>query len=311
MKLSILFYRRQSTHKNECGVIDLFHEFYSSVLLKQLKLFFLTITDLIQSISSKYYAYTPIVPVHAYAFIFYIAKFLQTLSLFLHIATYGILITAVALYFMKDLLVTIIQSVFKYILNPAIWSRVASDLNSVQSEENSVPVQRVQSIQSISGPDIRDVNISKALDLANKQMELILDQKRSDGTQMPSSGVQVLALEEGKESANDSSLSTTATGTSNEENYDSFEMLEEHEMISLQDIDVMSIDDNRPSTVSTANDQLKEQTPENITITSTDSTSSSNQNSNNRSEISTSDSMQLCNDSNEILSISSDTTSSF
>lgn len=219
---------------------------------------------------------------------------------------------------MKDLLVTIIQSVFKYILNPTIWSRVASDLNSGRSDEDSVPLQRAQFTQSIPGSDIRDINISKALDLANKQMEYlankqILEQKRVDAAQMSSSGVQVLAVEDAKEETIGFSPSTTATTMSNEESFESFEVLGENEMISLQDIDVMSIDDNQPSTMSTTSYQLREPSPENITITSTDShsTSSCNPNSNNRSEISTSDSMQLHSDSNEVLSISSDTASSF
>lgn len=67
---------------------------------------------------------------------------------------------------MKDLLKTIIHSTFRFILNPTVWSQVFSD------NSQPAPALTTQNIVSItSGHDIRDINLSKALDivLAHKQ----------------------------------------------------------------------------------------------------------------------------------------------
>lgn len=90
---------------------------------------------------------------------------------------------------MKDLLVAIIQSVFKYIVNPTVWSRVATDINAPPSQATPEAIQRVQSILE---PDPRDVNVSRALDLANQQMQFILERSRMVETQ--SSGIEVLPI---------------------------------------------------------------------------------------------------------------------
>lgn len=70
---------------------------------------------------------------------------------------------------MKDLLGTIIFSTFKFLVNPTIWSRVAVDINQASqptpaptTNQNATETSRMQAIQE---PDIRDLNISKALDL--------------------------------------------------------------------------------------------------------------------------------------------------
>lgn len=171
------FLAKQRTYKNECGVIDLFHEFFTTVAMKQLKIFFTSIAEMVHSIST----------------------------------TNGILITAVTLYFMKDLLVTIIQSMFKYILNPTIWSRVAADINS-QTDEPMTP-NSAQRADSPFDTDIRDVNVSKALDLANQQMKLILEHKHNALSQMQPSGIEMLAVKESTENASKSDLSlATSSG---------------------------------------------------------------------------------------------------
>lgn len=90
---------------------------------------------------------------------------------------------------MKDLLVTIIQSVFKYLMNPTVWSRVAADMTSTSSPQgNADPMQR---IQSVSEPDLRDINMGKALDLASQHIQLILETKRNE---VQPSGVETLAI---------------------------------------------------------------------------------------------------------------------
>lgn len=120
-------------------------------------------------------------------------------------ATNGILITAVTLYFMKDLLVTLIQSVFMYILNPTIWSRVAADINTQPDETKSPRANQNSGLQSDS--DIRDINVSKALDLANQQMQLILEHKKVELSQLQPSGIEMLAVRESPEDTSRSDLS--------------------------------------------------------------------------------------------------------
>lgn len=130
----------------------------------------------------------------------------------LQIATNGIIITAVTLYFMKDLLVTIIQSIFKYILNPTIWSRVAADINAQSDVTNSPNVG--QRIESQFDSDIRDLNMSKALDVANQQnslMQLILEQKKIELTQLQPSGIEMLAVKESAENTSRSDLSPASS----------------------------------------------------------------------------------------------------
>lgn len=90
--------------------------------------------------------------------------------LFVLSATYGLIVTVVTLFFMKDILKVMIYSVFKFILNPSSWSGFAAAVQNAQSE---VP-QRASVSQITSGVDIKDVNMGKALDLANSKMQLIL-----------------------------------------------------------------------------------------------------------------------------------------
>lgn len=93
---------------------------------------------------------------------------------------------------MKDLLVTIIQSVFKYIINPTIWSRVAADVTSSSSTEGNT--ERIQRVEMTTGPDLRDVNVGKALDLATQHIQLIIETKKAELSQIQPSGVELLAL---------------------------------------------------------------------------------------------------------------------
>lgn len=85
-------------------------------------------------------------------------------------ATYGTIVTVITLYFMKDILKVMIYSIFKFILNPTSWSGFAAAAQNVQNE---VPQCSSQS-QIASEVDIKDVNLGKALDLANNKMQLML-----------------------------------------------------------------------------------------------------------------------------------------
>ncbi|XP_055304634.1 uncharacterized protein LOC129569618 [Sitodiplosis mosellana] len=268
------FLDKQSAHKTQCGVVDLFHEFYTGILMKQLKIFFMTIAELVQTIST----------------------------------TNGVLITAVIVYFMKDLLVTIIQSVFKYVVNPTVWSRVAADINSSTPE----PVLRVQPFLE---SDPRDVNVSKALDLANQQMKYILESNKM--AQIQPSGVEVLSI---RGVSVENSTSDLAPSTSSEVSEpsngakqtngntpssdgsgDSYEKFAEDEIIISQNISVVSVGSTT---------QSSEISSEYSATMSTDDINSSKIcDKSGSTSVSSSDSTKS-GDSLEILSISSDTTPS-
>lgn len=110
---------------------------------------------------------------------------------------------------MKDLLVTLIQSVFKYVLNPTVWSRVAADIHT--QPEQSTPSRSSQNSELQFDPDIRDRNVSKALDLAHQQMQLLLDHKKAELSQLQPSGIEMLAV---KESPENTSRSDQSPGSS-------------------------------------------------------------------------------------------------
>lgn len=96
---------------------------------------------------------------------------------------------------MKDILTTIIHSMFKFILNPTIWSRVVADMSPNRSEENRIPARQ----RLASDSDLRDQNLSKALDLANYQIELLLRQKSVTSSNMQPSSVEILPISEKSE----------------------------------------------------------------------------------------------------------------
>lgn len=100
---------------------------------------------------------------------------------------------------MKGLLVTIIHSVFKYLLNPTIWSRVVADVSAAQAAGTPPPTQRVE---VVSDSDLRDINMSKALDLANQQMQFI---KQS---QMHPSSLEIIPVSTSEESTYDDAADT-------------------------------------------------------------------------------------------------------
>lgn len=224
-------------------------------------------------------------------------------------ATNGIIITAVIVYFLKDILVTIIQSVFKYIVNPAVWSRVVADINSSPSRATPDPIERVQ---SISEPDVRDENVSKALDLAKQHMQYILEQKQQ--LQNQPSGVEMLAVRglSTEKSSSDITPSnssepsnltqqTTESIPSSDGSGD-YEEFAEDEIINSQNVSVI--------TVGSATTQPSEISSEYSATMSTDDVNSTK--SNDQSDSSESASMSLdttksAGDSVEILSISSDT----
>lgn len=125
-------------------------------------------------------------------------------------AMYGIVITAITVFFMKILLAPIIVSTFQYVINPTIWSRVASDINA-QVNAPSTPTA-AQRAELQSDRDIRDVNVSKALDLANQQMRLILVQKKIElPQQLLPSGIEMVAVNESPDE-DDTSRSDLSAG---------------------------------------------------------------------------------------------------
>lgn len=213
---------------------------------------------------------------------------------------------------MKDLLVAIIQSIFKYVVNPTVWSRVATDINAPSSQATPESVQRVQSILE---PDPRDVNVSRALDLANQQMQFILERSRM--VEMPSSGIEVLSIrgvsvENSSSDIAPSTSSETSSVPSNEMQQtnngitpssdgsgDSYEEFADDEIFVSQNVSVVSVGSTtQPSEVSSeysatlSTDEISSsKSDKSVTTTaSIDSTKSS--------------------DSVEILSISSDTPAS-
>lgn len=228
-------------------------------------------------------------------------------------ATNGIIITAVIVYFLKDILVAIIQSVFKYIVNPRVWSQVAADINSSPSRATA---EAVQQVRSISEPDVRDENVGKALDLAKQHMQYLLEQKQQ--SQIQPSGVEMLAVRGVSEekSASDITSSTssepsnltqqTTEGTpSSDGSGESYGVFAEDEIINVQNESVI--------TVGSASTQPHDISSEYSATMSTDDVSSTK--SNDRSDSSGNTSMSLdttksAGDSVEILSISSDTPTS-
>lgn len=213
-------------------------------------------------------------------------------------------------YFLKDILVAIIQSVFKYVVNPTVWSRVAADINSSPSRATPEPIQRVQ---SISEPDVRDDNVSKALDLAKQHMQYLLEQKQQ--SQIQSSGVEMLAVRgiSTEKSSSDITSSvpsnltqqTTEGIPSSDGSGESYEEFAEDEIINVQNVSVI--------TVGSATTQPSEISSEYSATMSTDDVNSTKSNDQSDSSGNTSmslDTTKSAGDSVEILSISSDTPTS-
>lgn len=78
--------------------------------------------------------------------------------------------TVITLFFMKDILKVMIYSIFKFILNPTSWSGFTAAARNPHIE---VPPPQGQIAQAV---DIKDVNMGKALDLANSKIQLMLNE---------------------------------------------------------------------------------------------------------------------------------------
>lgn len=209
---------------------------------------------------------------------------------------------------MKDLLATIIKSIFKYVVNPSVWSRVAADMNT--STLSSPVTDTNQEIQSPSRMDLRDLNLSKALDLAS---QLILDRKiLKISSENKPSGIEILAVDATSDKntsdimqiTTDSSTYTTELSTdstsSSEKSFEEFASDEMIQMNVFQNVSVVSV-----------NDTQSIGTSEHSTTISTDGIGSSKLSDESNSTSTTFDSTNSSsNDSVEVLSISSDTTAS-
>lgn len=93
---------------------------------------------------------------------------------------------------MKGILTTIIHSMFKFVLNPTIWSRVVADLSPPSSMESRPSTSQLRQIQD---GDLRDANLSKALDIVDAQLKLLLTQKSTTSVSQPSA-VEILSIAE-------------------------------------------------------------------------------------------------------------------
>lgn len=226
---------------------------------------------------------------------------------------------------MKDLLVTIVQSMFKYVLNPAIWSRVAADMNA-QTAEPTTPSSAQRVNDSPFDANIRDINVSKALDLANQQMQFILEQKKVELSKLTPSGIEMLAVKESAEnkSQSDSSPSTSSGIRTESADTSRSEILSislgaetaslmsasnSFEAFQLDDIALSAKDQD--SLISLHSTENSVSIGDNIPSEHTTTISSSNSNNNNKSVDESNDGTTSSDsDSVEILSISSSTASS-
>lgn len=71
---------------------------------------------------------------------------------------------------MKDIIKVMIYSIFKFILNPSSWSGFAATARNIQNEAPNSTFPH----QIAPGVDIKDINLGKALDLANSKIQLML-----------------------------------------------------------------------------------------------------------------------------------------
>lgn len=95
---------------------------------------------------------------------------------------------------MKGILTTIIHSVFKFVINPTIWSRVVADLSPREAEESRPSISQLRQIQDA---DLRDANLSKALDIVDVQLKLLITQKSTQTISVSQpSAVEILPISE-------------------------------------------------------------------------------------------------------------------
>lgn len=91
---------------------------------------------------------------------------------------------------MKDLLVQIIKSVFQYILNPTIWSRVYADTNTSTSNQSFLSVgSRMQSIPGTSS----NHDMSLSVDLVQKKVFI---SNSTNSIEIISSQLETLSIKE-------------------------------------------------------------------------------------------------------------------
>lgn len=113
---------------------------------------------------------------------------------------------------MKDLLKTFIYSIFKFFLNPNVWSNVYANVNTTAQpiQTQSIDTVKIQSITN-GEPDIRDINLGKALDLANNRIRLALLESTSNQSslgEVTTSSMQLLSIEESSDKSGTSADDT-------------------------------------------------------------------------------------------------------
>lgn len=176
-----------------------------NVLLKQMKIFFVSIADMVQSISGKNFSPfsffstisgLPVVRATKCLRCFMIRTmitFCVIIQNFLFLftqkpATNGIIVTAITFYFMKDILAEIVKSLFKYIFNPAVWSRVYADTTAPSNPHYAHPNPLALS-NPPNTPDYRTFE----LELPNQRFRVTFG---NSGVDVLTSGMEAITLED-------------------------------------------------------------------------------------------------------------------
>lgn len=116
---------------------------------------------------------------------------------------------AITFYFMKDLLVQFVKSIFTYIINPTVWSRVYADTNqpSPAPQPNYIETLPRQS----QAPDIRSLEV----DMSNNKLKLTF--ASSSLMDVLAAGVETLSLNDGSSGTSVSPISSIETANTTDE----------------------------------------------------------------------------------------------
>lgn len=161
---------------------------------------------------------------------------------------------------MRDILKVMIYSVFKYILNPASWSGFMAATATAQNSttQDSSPRHPIE-----SAVDIKDINLGKALDLANSQIQIILTENAISTAikaYLPAPNVHEAPSIEGKSTLKRQHSQSEASDTSSSSN--SFRMASQMPLESsgIQLLrDTIEITTSTPSTTSTTESESYEE----------------------------------------------------
>lgn len=177
-----------------------------NVLLKQMKIFFVSIADMVQSISGKRFFFSFFSTLSGLSVRklpnAFDRKCFMTMSPYLCVlinhnsvslfpkqsATNGIIVTAITFYFMKDILAEIVRSLFKYIFNPAVWSRVYADTTAPPNPHYAHP----NPLAPPNPPNPADFRTFE-LELPNQRFRVTFG---NSGVDVLTSGMEAITLED-------------------------------------------------------------------------------------------------------------------